>query len=290
MEGFHPLIRQWFERTFGAPTETQRVGWPPIRAGQDTLICAPTGTGKTFTAFLALLDDLLRQGLNGTLTEGIQAVYLSPLKALGNDIAVNLQKPLEGIEETCKAAGLTMPAIRVAIRNGDTTSAERARMLNHPPHVLITTPESLYLLLTGTRSCALLVHVRVVIVDELHALLDTKRGAHLSLSLERLRALCTCAPQRIGLSATLASLQAGAAFLAGARDETTPRPAVCIQPVDDKRMTLSVTAPLDDLAHPPDGTIWPALIQNAYEAAQTVRTTLIFVNGRATAEKMAAGL
>ncbi|HML48870.1 MAG TPA: DEAD/DEAH box helicase, partial [Clostridia bacterium] len=212
---FHPVVQAWFEKTLGQPTSTQREGWPPISKGKNVLVCAPTGTGKTLTAFLYSLNDLLVQSLEGRLTEGTQVLYITPLKALGNDIAVNLQRPLEGIRAFCAEMGYAAPPIRVGIRHGDVPPNERQAMLRHPPHLLITTPESFYLLLTGSHSAKMLSTVRTVIVDELHALLDTKRGAHLTLSLERLSELCAEPPQRIGLSATIALPQAGASFLCG---------------------------------------------------------------------------
>ncbi len=204
----HPVVRDWFTRRLGSPTEPQEQGWPRILAAEDTLISAPTGSGKTLAAFLACIDRLVRKALTGELQDRTEALYVSPLKALGNDIQKNLEDPLREIMELAGAQGLLMPEIRAAVRTGDTLQPERRAMLKRPPHILVTTPESLYILLTAEKSRAILKDVETVIVDEIHAVADDKRGAHLALSLERLDALVTAsqperrAPVRIGLSAT----------------------------------------------------------------------------------------
>src|SRR5437868_13663398 len=186
---FHPAVAAWFERSFKAATEPQRRAWPAIADGRHTLIAAPTGSGKTLAAFMAAIDSLVREGLNGGLPDETQVVYVSPLKALSNDIERNLQQPLAGIREELKARGLRDVDIRVHVRTGDTTPSERAAMKKQPPHILVTTPESLYLLLTSESGRAMLASTRSVIVDEIHAVAGSKRGAHLALSLERLSAL-----------------------------------------------------------------------------------------------------
>src|SRR5213076_1149116 len=202
LENFHPLIRQWFSSRFGEPTEPQAQGWPEIAAGKHTLIAAPTGSGKTLAAFLVCIDRLFRQWLDGKLPDGVEVVYVSPLKALSNDIQRNLQNPLAEIAALAAEAGLGELPIRTAVRTGDTPAAERQAMLRNPPHILVTTPESLYLLLTSSKSRERLRGVKTVIVDEIHALARDKRGSHLALTLERLNALCERPPVRIGLSAT----------------------------------------------------------------------------------------
>src|SRR6185436_11461082 len=199
---FHPLVWQWFSQKFSAPTEAQEAGWPRIAEGTHTLIAAPTGSGKTLAAFLVCIDRLVRKWLEGTLPEGIEVVYVSPLKALSNDIQRNLQGPLAEIAELAAKSGLSPCPIRTAVRTGDTPAAERQAMLKRPPHILVTTPESLYLLLTSPKSREKLRTVKTVIVDEIHALARDKRGSHLTLTLERLSALCESPPTRIGLSAT----------------------------------------------------------------------------------------
>src|SRR5947199_3631548 len=216
----HPVVQHWFTRRLGSPTEPQEQGWPRILAAEDTLISAPTGSGKTLAAFLACIDRLVRKALAGELRDRTEALYISPLKALGNDIQKNLEDPLREIMELAGAQGLLMPEIRAAVRTGDTLQPERRAMLKRPPHILVTTPESLYILLTAEKSRAILKDVETVIVDEIHAVADDKRGAHLALSLERLDALVTQsggkAPVRIGLSATQKPLELVARFLVGA--------------------------------------------------------------------------
>jgi ATP-dependent helicase Lhr and Lhr-like helicase len=221
LEGFHPAVRTWFERKFGAPTDAQVEGWPRIRGGADVLVSAPTGSGKTMAAFLAGIDALLKRAERGDLEAETAIVYVSPLKALGNDIQRNLDGPLAEIAEVAAGLGLTLPEVRTGVRTGDTPSSERASMVRRPPHILITTPESLYLLLTAERGRETLRHVRTVIVDEIHTLARDRRGSHLALSLERLDHVVTetargglgVRPQRIGLSATVRPIEAIARFL-----------------------------------------------------------------------------
>ena len=185
---FHPLVQRWFTEEIGQPTVAQQRGWQSIRDGRHTLIAAPTGSGKTLAAFLSALDDLFREGLGHDLQDEVRVLYVSPLKALSADIHKNLAEPREAIGRLAAANGLPAPRITAAVRTGDTTSSERAAMIRTPPHILVTTPESLYLLLTADRSREMLRTVRTVIVDEIHAVIGTRRGAHLALSLERLRA------------------------------------------------------------------------------------------------------
>src|SRR5947207_834571 len=192
----HPVVQEWFVRKFGTPTEPQEQGWPHILARRTTLISAPTGSGKTLAAFLACIDRLVRKALDGELTDRTEVVYVSPLKALGNDIQKNLEGPLREIMQLAADRGLLMPEIRTMVRTGDTLAAERRMMLKRPPHILVTTPESLYILLTAEKSRAILRDVETMIVDEIHAVADDKRGSHLSLSLDRLELLCHKRPVR----------------------------------------------------------------------------------------------
>ena len=203
LSSFHPIVARWFHDRFGEPTTPQREGWQAIRSGRDTLIAAPTGSGKTLAAFLHSLDQLFREGLEGPLPDEIRVVYVSPLKALSADIHLNLAEPRREIRRLAEEAGLEAPRITAAIRSGDTPAAERAAMLKKPPHILVTTPESLYLLLTAQRSREMLRTARTVIVDEIHAVLESRRGAHLALTLERLAHVARRPLQRIGLSATV---------------------------------------------------------------------------------------
>src|SRR5919201_4757527 len=225
MPQFLPFVQRWFDETFTEPTQPQRDGWNAIASGRDTLIIAPTGSGKTLAAFLWALDHLHRLAVDGRLEDRVYVVYVSPLRALNNDIEKNLREPLAGIRAAAEAAGLDVPEVRVAVRTGDTLAAARQAMTRRPPHVLITTPESLYILLTSAGFRPALAQARFVIVDEVHALLGGKRGAHLALSLERLQALVEARepggrPQRIGCSATVSPVEDALAFVTGvsARD------------------------------------------------------------------------
>ena len=215
LEWAHPIVREWFVGRFGTPTEPQERGWPHIVAGRSTLISAPTGSGKTLAAFLACIDRLVRAAVDGRLTDRTEVVYVSPLKALGNDIQKNLDGPLAEIVGLARHYGYDVPEIRTAVRTGDTLMPARQAMLRRPPHILVTTPESLYILLTAERSRAMLKGVTTVIVDEIHAVADDKRGSHLTLSLERLEALTERPLIRIGLSATQKPIETVAHFLSG---------------------------------------------------------------------------
>ncbi|MBI3865650.1 MAG: DEAD/DEAH box helicase [Planctomycetia bacterium] len=215
LEAFHPLIRQWFLGRFRAPTEPQAAGWPHIARGEHTLIAAPTGSGKTLTAFLAAIDRLLKESLAGTLTGELRVIYVSPLRALSNDMHRNLEVPLAEITELARNEFPDCPPIRAGLRTGDTPASQRAALIRKPPHILVTTPESLYLLLTSVKGRDRLRSVETVIVDEIHSLVRDKRGSHLSLSLERLAALSERPLQRIGLSATQRPIAEMAAFLVG---------------------------------------------------------------------------
>src|SRR5215467_9031982 len=216
---FHPAVAAWFERSFAAPTAAQAEAWPAIERGRHTLIAAPTGSGKTLAAFLAAIDALARQGLDGGLADETQVVYVSPLKALSNDIQRNLEAPLAGIREALRRQGLPEVDIRTWVRTGDTAAGERERMRRSPPHIVITTPESLYILLGSESGRKMLATVRTVIVDEIHAVAPNKRGSHLAVSLGRLNALCGGDLLRIGLSAPQKQIEAVASFLVGPNGE-----------------------------------------------------------------------
>lgn len=215
---FHPAVAAWFEASFAAATAAQADAWPSIKAGRHTLIAAPTGSGKTLAAFMAAIDDLVRQGVDGGLEDATQIVYVSPLKALSNDIQRNLEAPLAGIRAELARRGLPDVDIRAWVRTGDTTSGERQRMARKPPHIVVTTPESLYVLLGSESGRKMLATTRTVIVDEIHAIAPNKRGSHLALSLERLSALSGDRLQRIGLSATQNPIESVARFLTGGAD------------------------------------------------------------------------
>src|SRR2546427_529840 len=191
LESFHPAVREWFLKQFAAPTEPQAESWPAIKAGKHTLIAAPTGSGKTLAAFLSAIDDLVWKATSGNLADETHVVYVSPLKALSNDIQINLQQPLNGIQQNLESSGVAGVEIRTLVRTGDTPAKDRAAMTKRPPHIIVTTPESLYILLTSDGGRRMLSTVRTLIVDEIHAMVDDKRGSHLSLSIERLEALVT---------------------------------------------------------------------------------------------------
>jgi len=283
LTSFHPLIREWFEGRYRQPTDAQRLGWPAIRAGNDTLIAAPTGSGKTLTAFLASLDRLLHLALSGQLRDQTYVVYVSPLRALSNDIQRNLQEPLAEILQLARRADPNCPEIRALVRTGDTSSADRQRMVRRPPHILVTTPESLYLLLTGARSREMLRSVETVIVDEIHAAARDKRGSHLTLSLERLDALCSKRPVRIGLSATQKPLDELARFLAGA----TAPPATVANIGHIRDLDLAIEVPRTELQAVCSHEQWAENYERLVELINAHRSTLIFVNTRKLAERVA---
>src|SRR3954465_1098052 len=216
LQGFHPAVAAWFRGAFPAPTPAQERAWPAIRSGKHALIAAPTGSGKTLAAFLAAIDELVHRGVAGDLRDETAIVYVSPLKALSNDVRINLEAPLAGIRDKLFEMGLPDVEIRSCVRTGDTPQSERDAMRRRPPHIVVTTPESLYILLGSASGRAMLATTRSVIVDEIHALAPSKRGAHLSLSLERLEALCGRRLTRIGLSATQKPIAEVAKFLVGA--------------------------------------------------------------------------
>lgn len=279
---FHPLIAEWFQASVGSPTDVQAEAWPAIQSGRDALIAAPTGSGKTFAAFLSSIDRLFTQALARELDDRTQVLYVSPLKALSNDIQKNLRQPLAEIGEAALKAGLLMPELRVLVRTGDTPMADRQQMLKRPPHILVTTPESLFILLTAEKSRRLLQTVQTVIVDEIHALVPNKRGAHLALSLERLEALTLTKPQRIGLSATQRPIELVARFLAGDR----PLPMV-IDVGHKRQMDVGVEVPKDELSAVATNAVWSDIYDRLAALVREHRTTLVFVNTRRLAERVA---
>ncbi|HJT44981.1 MAG TPA: DEAD/DEAH box helicase, partial [Chthoniobacterales bacterium] len=289
---FHPAVARWFEQTFGSPTEPQLRGWPEIQSGRHVLISAPTGSGKTLAAFLASLDRLFREGANQGLPDETQIVYVSPLKALSNDIRKNLQEPLAGIRALLKQEG--HPAsqndvdVRAEVRTGDTTAAQRQALIKKPPHILVTTPESLYLLLTSDSGRNMLKTVRTVILDEIHAVVDDRRGAHLGLSIERLATLVDQPLQRIGLSATQKPIEEVARFLVGSRNvDSNGNPNCAIIDAGHRReLDLAIEIPKSPLEAVMSNEIWEEVYSRLAELIQEHRTTLVFVNTRRMAERV----
>ncbi|MEE9278715.1 MAG: DEAD/DEAH box helicase [Myxococcota bacterium] len=285
-----PPVFAWFQRRFRAATEPQAKGWPAIARGEDTLIAAPTGSGKTLAAFLMVLDRLFRRAIDGELEDRLEAVYVSPLRALSHDIQRNLEAPLEEIHAEAERLGYELPRIRAAVRTGDTSQAERQAMLRRPPHILVTTPESLYLLLTAERSRQILKSTRTVIVDEIHALARDKRGSHLSLSLERLEALADSRPARVGLSATQRPMDLIARFLVGARRAPADGAPQCtvIDLGHQRDLDLAIEVPLaEDLQGVASKEQWDDLLDVIAAYVAEHRTTLIFTNTRRLAERLA---
>jgi ATP-dependent Lhr-like helicase len=283
---FHPLVQQWFTTTLGAPTEAQLQGWASIRAGRHTLVAAPTGSGKTLAAFLTAIDDLTRDGLDAPLPDAVRVVYVSPLKALSADIHKNLAEPRNGIARLAEASGGSAPRITAAVRTGDTTASERAAMLKTPPHILVTTPESLYLLLTSDRSRQMLATVTTVIVDEIHAVIGTRRGAHLALSLERLQQVVDRPLQRIGLSATQKPIDEVGRYLVGATGEA----CTIVDAGHRRAMDLDLELPRSALEAVTSHEVWAEYYDRLAALITAHKTTLVFVNTRRMAERAARHL
>jgi ATP-dependent Lhr-like helicase len=292
LHALHPAIRTWFERRFSlGPTEPQAGGWPEIAAGRDTLIAAPTGSGKTLSAFLTCIDRLYRDAERGALPSSTDVVYVSPLKALAVDVRENLVKPLEEIRKVAYELGHAAPEIRVETRSGDTPASRRAAMLKKPPHILVTTPESLYLMLTAERSRETLRRTRTVIVDEIHAVARDKRGSHLALSLERLEALCDSRPVRVGLSATQRPIDTIARLLVGSGPDATKSdgtPQCSIVDVGHRRaLDLAIEVPGSELGAVISMEQWDEVLTRIAGLVNEHRTTLIFTNTRRMAERIA---
>ncbi|HWE53300.1 MAG TPA: DEAD/DEAH box helicase [Bryobacteraceae bacterium] len=283
---FDPLVAEWFSSRFGAPTEPQIAGWEKIASGDDVLISAPTGSGKTLAAFLICIDRLVRAARANSLPDGTQVVYVSPLKALSNDVRRNLETPLQEIAALARLRGVELSPIRTAVRTGDTPAAERQRMSKHPPHILVTTPESLYILLTAEKSRRQLAGVQTIVVDEIHAVADDKRGSHLALTLARFDAVTETAPQRIGLSATVKPIDEVARFLT-----PPPRPPAAIVDIGHRReMGLSIEVPNDELGAIATSEMWDEIYDRLAAHIIQERTTLIFVNTRRLSERVAHAL
>jgi ATP-dependent helicase Lhr and Lhr-like helicase len=320
VEAFLPAVQAWFGQTFGTPTEPQALGWPPIQRGEHTLILAPTGSGKTLAAFLWGINELFRERLEreprelvkeGRETQrktrrmtrhkkaargeseeqpGVRLLYISPLKALNNDVERNLQQPLTGIRRAAKEQGTPLPGLSVMVRTGDTPSTDRRYMVKHPPHILITTPESLYLILTSPVARQMFRTVRTVIVDEIHTLVGNKRGVHLALSLERVLELAEQPVQRIGLSATQRPLSEVARYLGGFElqdGQAVARPVTIVDAGMVKPMDLRVVTAVEDFTKLPGGSIWPAIIPQVLDLIEQHHTTLVFANSRRQAERAA---
>jgi ATP-dependent Lhr-like helicase len=283
---FHPAVSTWLEGRFGGPTEVQARAWAATSQRCHALIAAPTGSGKTLAAFLSAIDELVREGLAKGLTDEVHVLYVSPLKALSNDIRKNLQEPLAGIQAGLAAMGLPDLGIRAAVRTGDTPATERERMRRKPPHILVTTPESLYILLSSESGRAMLKSVKSVIVDELHAVAGGKRGSHLMLSLERLEALCERPPVRIGLSATVKPLDEMARFLIGRREDKVE----VIDAGHVRERDLAIEVPRSPLTSVMPTEVWSEMYDRLAELVGEHRTTLIFVNQRRIAERVARHL
>ena len=285
---FHPAVEQWFGRTFGTPTEPQQYGWPAIQSGGHTLLAAPTGSGKTLAAFLAALDELFRDGVEGRLPDETRIVYVSPLKALSNDIHKNLEQPLAGIRAAVKASCGQDVDIRAGVRTGDTPAGKRQAMLRKPPHILVTTPESFYLLLTSLSGRKLLATVRTLIVDEIHAVVGNRRGSHLALSMERLAALVNGGLQRIGLSATQKPMEEVARFLVGTRnlDETGNAQCSIIDCGHKRQLDLAIELPGSPLEAVMSNEVWTEVYGRLADLIAAHRTTLVFVNTRRLAERV----
>src|SRR5438270_1574701 len=313
LDSFHPAVREWFLKQFPAPTEPQAEAWPAIKEGKHTLIAAPTGSGKTLAAFLSAIDDLVWKATSGNLTDETHVVYVSPLKALSNDIQINLQEPLNGIQQNLEASGVSGIAIRTLVRTGDTPAKDRAAMTKRPPHIIVTTPESLYILLTSDGGRRMLSTVRTLIVDEIHAMVDDKRGSHLSLSIERLQALVAsryaavaAAPGdteagqrpahsglvRIGLSATQKPIEEVARFLVGTSNiegDGTPRCTI-IDTGHTRRLDLALEVPSSPLESLMSNEVWEEIYERIANLIREHKTTLVFVNTRRMAERVARHL
>ncbi|HKV36127.1 MAG TPA: DEAD/DEAH box helicase [Pyrinomonadaceae bacterium] len=304
LEIFHPAVARWFARTFPAPTEPQLQAWPEIKKQRHTLIAAPTGSGKTLAAFLSAIDDLVRLGLEGKLDDSTHVIYVSPLKALSNDVQRNLQTPLEGIQKELQAMGLPEVNIRTLVRTGDTPAAERTAMTKRPPHIVVTTPESLYILLTSEGGRRMLETARTLIVDEIHAVVGDKRGSHLALSIERLEQLVRQhQPQeaqeearntltRIGLSATQRPIEEVARFLVGTEninDDNVPQCAI-VDSGHARRLDIAVELTDSPLSAVMSGEVWEEVYDRLAELIRQHHTTLVFVNTRRLAERVARHL
>lgn len=288
LEYFHPAVAAWFARTHPAPTEAQAQAWPAIQAGRDVLVAAPTGSGKTLAAFLAAIDQLVKEGSAGGLPDETRVLYISPLKALSNDIQRNLEAPLEGIRAELATLRVPDVNIRTVVRTGDTSQSERARIRRKAPHIVVTTPESLYVLLGSQSGRSMLATCRTVIVDEIHAVAANKRGSHLALSLERLQAITGRRPARVGLSATQTPIDEVARFLIGANRPVGDCVIVDLGAARSRDLALELPpVPLEPVM---SGEVWSLVYDRLAELVREHRTTLVFVNTRRLAERIARHL
>ena len=292
LEYFHPAVRDWFLKHFPAPTEPQARAWPAIKQRQHTLIAAPTGSGKTLAAFHSAIDDLVCKAVAGNLADETQVVYVSPLKALSNDIQINLQEPLRAIQQNLETSGTSGVEIRTLVRTGDTPAKERTAMTKKPPHIIVTTPESLYILLTSEGGRRMLSTTRTLIVDEIHAMVDDKRGSHLSLSIERLQALVKEPLVRIGLSATQKPIAEVARFLVGTANLESDSTPCCtiIDTGHTRKLDLAIEIPGAPLEAVMSNEIWEEIYNRLADLIREHRTTLVFVNTRRMAERVARHL
>ncbi|HEY4558718.1 MAG TPA: DEAD/DEAH box helicase, partial [Enteractinococcus sp.] len=288
LDAFSAATKSWFEASFDAPTKAQVGAWETIASGEHALVIAPTGSGKTLAAFLSAIDQLITQPK--ATKHGTKVLYISPLKALGVDVERNLTAPLVGITQTAMAQGHEVPEIRTGVRSGDTSQRDRRRLITDPPEILITTPESLYLMLTS-KARETLTDVETVIVDEVHALAGNKRGAHLAVSLERLDALLDEPAQRIGLSATVRPAEEVARFLGGVQ------PVTVVDGAEEKRWDITVAVPVTDMTQPDTGaspeenvSMWPHVQAKIVELAEEYRSMIVFVNSRRSAERLTSAL
>lgn len=298
MDSFHPIVKEWFLNTFACPSKPQQLGWPEVNAGKNVLICAPTGSGKTMAAFLKCIDAIYQtKEVGNTKNYGFKVVYVSPLKALNNDIYRNLEIPIKGIGETAKKASIILPELSVGLRTGDTTQKERRDMIKNPPDILITTPESLFIMLTSEGTRTLFSTVEFVIIDEIHAIVSNKRGTHLAISLERLEKMANRKLIRIGLSATLNPLEEVAAYLGGfciqntdADISITQRQVTIVNCNIHKKLDLLVDIPVKNMKLLEKNSIWPDIYRQIYTLIRSHKSTLIFVNDRRQAESVASGI
>src|SRR4029079_19599680 len=297
LEIFHPAVARWFARTFPAATEAQVQAWPEIKKHRHTLIAAPTGSGKTLAAFMSAIDDLVRLGVQGQLDNTTHVIYVSPLKALSNDVQRNLQLPLVGIQEELKAMGLPDINIRTLVRTGDTPAAERTAMTKRPPHIVVTTPESLYILLTSEGGRRMLETARTLILDEIHAVVGDKRGSHLALSIERLEQHVrqhanNASLTRIGLSATQRPIEEVARFLVGTGNidaNNIPNCAI-IDSGHARKLDLAIELPESPMSAVMSGEVWDEVYDRLTLLIRQHHTTLVFVNTRRLAERVARHL
>ncbi|MEF8832861.1 MAG: DEAD/DEAH box helicase, partial [Candidatus Thermoplasmatota archaeon] len=288
-DDFEPYVKKWFNEKFDELTPPQKYSFDLIHEEKNSLICSPTGSGKTLSAFLSILNELFLQGDKGELENRVYCLYVSPLRALGNDIQRNLKAPLDGIKKMAEDMDIEMPEVRSAVRTGDTSSQDRQKMLDKTPHILVTTPETLGIILNAPKFKKKLKDINYVIVDEIHSLCDNKRGSHLSLSLERLQEMCNNDPTRIGLSATQAPIEEIARYLVGYENDE-PRPCNIVNVSSSKDMDLKVLSPVEDLIHTSGDVVNDKMYEKIDRLVKDHVTTLIFTNTRSATERVVNNL